>query len=234
MFKLCFLLFFVQVVLIGCEETHPNTFFIETETENETTIEIETEIETSIKETDSFITTEIENETNTEFETETKLPNLKFILWDKFGEPVEASISPSWEKQRFGEVKDKKCIYLYYLKQREIGMYFSLKTGRPEDCIDENEKINYKTDLFFYKDKYCSSFAYYPTGGLISFIENVFYYTYGTSSVLLDVYYKKTTEGECKEYINNNNYGFFYKWGKVPDEILKMLPDFPYSITGQY
>jgi hypothetical protein len=181
---------------------------------------------------------------------ENDIPMARWVMWDKDENPVDSIIWSLWNDQpnRFGEI-NPSCIYLSYIGDTRIGMYFDLKTGRSENC-EYSPVVNYdswaENSSTTFLDPSCLGDPYYPYHqhgtkqgsaypSAVTRVQGVFYFVENEPDIIDPKYYYRwnSTTKKCMEIANSDGLDF-WTFKTVPDWVLDILSDAPYSITLEY
>jgi hypothetical protein len=232
------------------EDTGTDILVVDIDTESTTITEAGTDGDYH---TDSDSDTELLSSVDAgEVDTETEpedAPSPRWALRDRFGEPVDGLFYPSpyGEPVIFWE-QEPECIIVSYFEQTKISLYYNLDTGRPEDCempLENNDSWHLAPSIYFVGPE-CSGVGYYGyhAPGSDSYyslplsvvrINDEFWYIDGEPDHL-DIekyYFWNESSTECTE-IDNVSSLAFWRYKRVPDWVLAILPDPPYTLKIEY
>jgi hypothetical protein len=164
-------------------------------------------------------------------------PNPHWILRDKDGNPVDASIYPysafNHDYKRFES--NGNCVHVSnFGDSRPIAIPYDLATGDATECATYKYSTWHDASLVYYLDSNCSNKKYYPNSyGVVPVISDILYYPGGIETDSSTYYTWNNATSTCNPIPNITNLKF-YEYIPVPDWVVNLLPDAPYTLSMEY
>jgi hypothetical protein len=169
------------------------------------------------------------------------LPRAHWILRDKAGTPIKAEVYPALPatSPRFIEAAPS-CASVNYLGTRNIGLYYVLATGKLSKYPECPGGILSTTASWrdyagtYYMDSGCSGAAYTNSSVMTAMVNGVVYYSDPSSGSNVSSYYTWSASTSMCTKTTPTNGATIYPFKLMPDDIINLLTNPPYSMELVY
>jgi hypothetical protein len=165
------------------------------------------------------------------------LPRAHWVLRDADGEAVQADVYPGYEiyAVRFSESM-LPCVTVSYKDKRSIGLSYRLLTGKLDGCETYPPTATWRASPYVrFADSGCQGTPYlYFNAAIVLKIGSTYYYTEGQASTHAATYYQ--WDAETSTCTASSPVAGIDLWAfkPVPNEIVNLLPDAPYTMAIVY
>lgn len=170
------------------------------------------------------------------------VPRPHWVLRDKDGEPVQAHVGgPGWSttaavsKSRFTNAHGD-CVWISQMGQREIGLAYSLATGKLDNCGSKPaaswREASSTTYLIGFATSACDGDGYSLTGGdHVQRIGSTHNYVDGAPTRMTTYYVWNGISCEEKTLAAGRD---LWAFKQIPADVQNLLPAAPYSLELAY
>lgn len=170
------------------------------------------------------------------------LPRAHWILRDRNGTPVQAAdLGPVWStagrltRPRFTAVHGD-CVQIGTMGQREIGLAYSLATGKLDGCETYAPTTTWReafaTYLIAFTTSSCDGAGYSMIGGNhVQRVGSTYYYVDGAPTHVATYY---TWNGSTCTAVSPAGGRDIWAFKPVPQDVVNLLPAAPYALELAY